>query len=277
MSFEIILSALIIMLASLAGVFFVNRKFGEWMKEHLAYLVTFAAGVFIITSYNLVEEAVELSGATSVKLFAGVLLGMVVLEVGSRMFPEMHHHHEADHPHEHTSIDARRVLFSDAIHNIGDGILLVPSFIVDIRVGLAAAAAIFLHELVQEISEFFVLKSAGYSTMEALLRNFAVSSTIFIGIGLSVVLTSAQHFVGPLIAFAAGGFIYIVFRDLLPSTFESIRQEDNIKKHLLALFLGIAVMFAVNVAIPHAHGPEEDHENGEQISLMETGEKAPRL
>ena len=119
-------------------------------------------------------------------IVASGLLGVLVLEIIERFHLASHHHHDTKHDHEHTGINARKLLFTDAIHNVADGVLLVPAFAVDVRLGIATAVAIFLHEAVQEVSEFFVLKEAGYSTKKALTLNFLVSSTILIGVGLGV-------------------------------------------------------------------------------------------
>jgi zinc and cadmium transporter len=251
----------VIMSASLVGVVFVWRSAGEWLQTHLHYLVTFAAGVFIIVSYNLFSESFEFDGSIP-KLAIAAILGAVVLEVLIRLIPDTHHHHGSGHYHTHTRTDARRLLLSDAVHNMVDGILLVPSFLIDVRFGLATATAIFLHEVVQEISEFFVLKEAGYSNRRALAWNFTVSTTILLGVVFGIYFSSIESLVAPLIAFAAGGFLYVVFRDLLPNTVHAMIKHQNPGPHLVAGALGIILMFAVNAIAPHANdeGSTDAHE-----------------
>lgn len=246
---SVFISAFIVMLASLVGVIFVWKQFGKWVEQHLSYLVSFSIGVFLVVIYNLGLEAVEME--LTLGMFIGwAVLGVVVLELGGRLIPKAHHHHEFEHDHPHTRVDARRMLLGDAIHNIGDGILLVPAFLVDIRIGIATTTAVFLHELVQELSEFFVLRDAGHSTKKALVLNFLVSSTILMGVVLSLYVSSyAERFVGLLIAFAAGGFLYVVFRDLLPNTFTCMKKQGSIVLHLLAIILGLVVMFAVGLIV----------------------------
>ena len=68
----------------------------------------------------------------------------------------------------------------DAIHNVHDGIILVPAFLVSPVVGFGTALAILFHETVQEIAEFFILLGAGYSIKKALLLNLIVSTTNYI-------------------------------------------------------------------------------------------------
>ena len=81
----------------------------------------------------------------------------------------------------HPPLDARRLLLTDGIHNAADGIFLAASYAVSPALALVAGVSIFVHEALQEISEFFVLKDAGYSTKGALVVNFLTSSTIIIG------------------------------------------------------------------------------------------------
>lgn len=269
-----IIAGLAIMLASLTGAFFIGRSTGAWMKKNLKYLVTLSAGVFVAIIYGLLSEVIGHSETPWYSILGWIALGVVVVEVLSRLIPKAHHHHgDHDHDHAHGKLEARRMLLGDAMHNIADGLLLVPAFIADIRLGIFTAFAIFAHELVQEISEFFVLKEAGYTNRQALLRNFIVSGTIFIGVAASLLVTSIEVLEIPLLCFAAGGFIYIVLRDLLPHTASSIRKEKSSAiKHIAIGLVGILVMMLVSRAIPHEH-PEEEHHEPEGEHLLGIGEE----
>ena len=255
---SVFLAALVIMLASLSGAIFLGRSSGRWLGPRLKYLVTLSAGVFIAIVYSLLFEVFEHSEGALISVLGWIALGVVIVEVLSRLIPKAHHHHgDHDSDHTHGRLEARRMLLGDAMHNIADGLLLVPAFALDLRVGIFTAFAIFAHELVQEISEFFVLKEAGYTTKEALLRNLIVSGTIFVGVGLSLLAVSIEALEIPLLAFAAGGFIYIVLRDLLPHTWGAVKKEEgSLTKHVAIGLVGTLVMLSVNTFIPHAH-PEE--------------------
>jgi zinc and cadmium transporter len=243
------IAAFLVMLVSLIGVVFVWNSAGEWLKKNMRYLVTFSAGVFIIVSYSLFTESLELSNNFVLVIF-GVLLGAGLLEVVTRLIPDTHHHHGTEDDHGHSGIDARRVLLGDAVHNVIDGILLVPAFLIDIRFGIVTTLAILLHEAVQEISEFFVLRQAGYSTSHALTMSFIVSSTILVGAVFGTFVSTATALIPALISFAAGAFLYVVFRDLLPSTMRTIVKNGNAGTHLIAGVLGILVMFGMNIFVP---------------------------
>jgi zinc and cadmium transporter len=252
-----ILAASAIMAASLSGIIFAWKRFGSWTERNLRYLATCSIGVFSVIIWGLFVEAHEHQGIINVASL--VLAGIAFMSIISKIIPEAHHHHEGTGGHDHSPIDARRMMLGDAIHNVGDGLLLVPAFLVDVHVGIATAVAIFFHELVQETSEFFVLKQAGYSNKKALGMNFLVSSTIFIGIGLALGLSSVDGLADALIPFAAGGFLYVVARDLIPHTVKSIKGHGKASLHLASLIVGVTAMATVSLLAPHSHEGEDAH------------------
>ncbi len=256
-----LIAACVIMLASLSGVVFSIAVLRHVMQRSLPYLATFAGGVFVVVIIHLIEEM--LHEADSVVLaFGAVLLGAALMEILHHILPA-HHHHEVAHDHAHTPIDGRRVLISDALHNVGDGVLLVAAFTASSVVGIAAAIGVFLHELVQEVSEFFILKESGYSTRKALLLNLLSGSTILIGIALAVFLSSSLQILALFSGLAAGGFIAVIVRDLVPHALASGKVR-GFGYHTLALFLGIALMYSVQVLVPHA---EEEHDLHDNVAL----------
>lgn len=250
------LSALTIMLASLAGAFFTWKVLGDWLAPRLRYMVAMAAGVFTVIIFGLGEEA--LYEGLSYEVTGAFVVGALLLEVLTRLVPKGTHHHHGPHPeHHHSPIDARRVMLGDAIHNVHDGLTLVPAFLVSPVVGFGTMAGILLHEVVQEISEFFILREAGWSAKKALVWNFVVSGTILVGIGLSLALVEVEGIGHLLVPFAAGGFTYILFRDLMPSIISHAKHEHRVFSYALAFLIGLAVMFTVTVIAPHEYHEEE--------------------
>jgi zinc and cadmium transporter len=248
------IAAFAVMLISLSGVVFAAGPVRHLAHRNLPYLATFAGGVFLIVVYHLLEESLH---EGSVALAAGaILFGAALMEALHHLLPDTHHHHSMEHGHAHTSIDGRRVLLADALHNVGDGVLIVASFAVDFYVGVAATIGILIHEFVQEISEFFVLKEAGYSTRDALVRNFLASSTILIGVVIALYLASAEEIALLFAGLAAGGFLAVILRDIIPHTMHSIRSHGGGGIHLAALVAGIALMVGIQLALPHQEHEE---------------------
>jgi zinc transporter ZupT len=267
MYISIILSSIAIMLASLIGVVFVWKGFGQFLQKNKKYLTTFAIGVFGVVTYSLSKEAFHLT--ESVVLSASSIFGGVLLLYVATFFMP-HHHHDTDDccPEEHNPLNARRILLGDAIHNTGDGILLVSAFLIDTRIGIIAALGIFLHELVQEIAEFFILREAGYTTRKALMYNFLISGTILIGIIVGLFLSTVPIVNVAFIGLAAGGFLYILGADLLPHTVRAIKSTGSPGVHIVVGILGALTMLSVGLIAPHSHEHDESemhmhsHEDG---------------
>jgi zinc transporter ZupT len=245
------------MFASLAGAIFTWKHFDNWLRPRLSYLIALAMGVFIMIVYGLVKEILH-EGITyaSVGMF---LLGAILLEAATMFLPEKsHHHHDSNCDAHQNPIDARRVLIGDAIHNVHDGLVLVPAFLVSPVVGFGTTLGIFLHEIVQEIAEFFILRDAGYSVKKALTLNFIISGTILFGVGLSYWFAEALRIGELLIPLSAGGFTYILLRDIGPSVFQYAKKQNKFLEYGGMIAVGVALMLALTILIPHEHHEAED-------------------
>lgn len=272
---ELLLAAGVVMLASLAGVVFVHKVAREFLETRLAYLVSFSAGVFLVTAGALMLEAFELF--TSPLVAAGWIAVGYVLAWGLHfVLPEVHHHHDPTCGKRHGG--ARRLIAGDAIHNVADGIILVPAFLVSPALGIAVTTSIVIHEALQEISEFFVLRQAGFSTARALAINFFVSSTILIGVAISYFALASLAVEGVLLALAAGFFFNVVLHDLLPSR-RVHGSGAKLVEHVLILAIGVIAMASVNTLLgdSHAHGEGDEHDesgnehgHGEEAAQNET-------
>lgn len=250
-------AAILIMLVSVVGVLSMNQLVGELIKKHLPYLISFSAGVFLFTAGFLVIESVHVLDNMAITA-AAVVGGYLAAVLVSRLMPGFHHHHDEECAG-HTR-SGRRVLWGDAIHNTVDGLILVPAFMVSPWLGLGTAVSIFAHEFLQELSEFFVLRSSGYSVRTALLWNFVSSSTILVGVVLGYWLSDSLLVQGILLGLSAGFFVQIVFTDLLPT--HGRVGGKQVLTHIGFLLLGLGLIAAVNLTLTHdhEHGDFEDHE-----------------
>jgi zinc and cadmium transporter len=264
----ILIACFVVMLASLSGVFFLGKVTWRWTERNLKYLISFSAGIFIIVVYELGKEALHESSSPGIGI-GSIIAGIVVLHLISKFWPEFHHHHEKDYDHSHSIAGVRRILFSDSIHNIGDGIFLSSAFMVDTYLGIVATASIFIHEAVQEISEFFVLREAGLSTWQALSRNFATSTTIIIGALMGYSLATTHYIVGPLLGISAGAFLYVLINDLIPKSVKNIREQKAFWKHIAWVILGLAVILSVNLILEHSHEESEEEHRGPAIGIID--------
>lgn len=249
---EIFLYSVLVMFASLVGVFAVWRNVGRFIERNLSLLVSLSAGVFIVITYNLMVETLEHADGITTGL-AWILGGAFSFWLLFKLVPLSHHHHdETRETVSHSRIDARRVMAGDALHNFGDGLLLAASFAVSPSFGALTALSIFMHELVQEMSEFFVLRQAGYSTKKALILNFTISSTILFGaLGGFFLLESSEVFEIPLLGLTAGAFLIVVLQDLIPHSIRASKQTRLYARHLAWFLAGLVLMFFVNSLVAH--------------------------
>jgi zinc transporter ZupT len=250
--FNIFTSSLIIMLASLIGVISVWKHIGKIIERNLHFLVSFSAGVFLFISYELIFETIEHAQTPQVGII-WILTGIFGIWFIFKLLPTFHHHHDNQiEVHAHSHLDARKIILSDGIHNIGDGILLVTSFAMSVTLGWVATLSIFIHEIIQEISEFFVLKGAGYSTKKALGINFLTSTTILIGsLGGFFLLNSLEMLEVPLLGLASGSFLMVVIQDLIPHSIKTSTSKAHIIKHIIWFLLGLLLMLGIGTIVHH--------------------------
>jgi zinc and cadmium transporter len=260
---ELYITAGAIMLASLSGLIFLVKNFEEWLHANAKFVIVFSAGIFSVITFNLLIETFEFTSSVYVAL-TSVVAGFLLFQIIEKLFPELHHHEEDAAPCVHSR---RKVIWGDALHNVGDGILLALAFAVDVHVGLIAALGIFIHEFVQEVSEFSILKLSGYSTKKALLVNFLVSTTIIPGIILGTYLIQIETIVGILFGLAAGVFMHLVFVDLIPQSIAHSKKDKKYFTYIFLIIAGIFTILAINqIGGGHGHGEEENHVEEEVVN-----------
>ena len=260
--FGIIIAGLLVMTASLAGILFVSSYAEKFLHNKIDLLISFSAGVFIVTSASLILEVFHITESI-LQTVVLVTIGYLAAALLHKMLPETHHHHDD------TCADtrgAKKIIIGDAIHNIADGIILVPAFLISSGLGAVVAASIFIHELLQEISEFFILKRAGYSNRKALGINFLVSSTIFIGIAIGFLVSESTLLESILLSVSGGFFLHIVIHDLLPRK----HGDHSHRANILLVLLGVLLMLGVTLSLQESHDHEGDDHDAEQQSATES-------
>ena len=111
-------------------------------------------------------------------------------------------------------------LVADAVHNFTDGAAVGAAFLAGgPAAGYAKTLAVLAHEVPQEIGDFGVLVSAGFSVFHALRLNFAAAMTAVAGTLVALVLCDDSGHGGRykptwidgacVEGFTAGGFVYV--------------------------------------------------------------------
>ncbi len=168
-----------------------------------------------------------------------------------------YHHHSIEHiwhgkhpPEEKAHPVGYMIILGDALHNFTDGIAIAAGFLISFKLGLATSLAVLFHEIPAEIGIFAVLLHSKFSRLKTLLYSLAAQLTAVVGalVGLFYLPLFANS-EALVLAFAAGGFIYIASADLLPET----HKEKNLSKSLIQvglLVLGILVIWYVGQIFP---------------------------
>ncbi len=261
MLLEIFTASFIVMLAAFGGALSFWKIIGKTIERNLGLLISFTAGLFLFVSYELGREAIIHSPTISSGLL-WIFAGAIGIWLIFKILPHSHKHDNVKKGEK--TIDIRKILTGNGIHNIGDGVLLTVAFSVDIYLGIVTTVSVFIHELVQETSIFFVLRRAGYNIKKAILINLAVSGTILIGsIGSFFLLSFFSALEAVFLGISAGVFFIVVLQDLIPHSFHELSCRKCFFLHLLAFAMGILLMFSFSLLAPHSHNGDHDHHHDE--------------
>ena len=167
---------------------------------------------------------------------AAGLFGFLVLE----QFLHWHHCHRSSGAHRPVGY---LILLADGMHNLVGGLAVGSAFVLDIRLGIVTWLVAAAHEVPQELGDFGLLIHSGWSSRQALVYNFASALTFLVG-SLLAFAVSATIEVTPLVAFAAGTFVYIAMADLVPqfTAEESLRMKLT---HTISFAAGLGGLFHV--------------------------------
>lgn len=212
------------------------------LKKITFILIAFSAGTLLGGGMlHLLPEALDMLGVMAVFLTAIIGFSLFFLV---EKFLHWHHCHDEEEkcPHPFTYL----ILFGDGIHNLLDGLAIAAAFLIDIRLGVITTLVIISHELPQELGNFAILIHGGIEKKKALLYNFLAQLTSVLGGILGFYLAEIFNFKPYMLAFAAGGFIYIAASDLIPE----IKREGSLSKSILTylLFLG-GILFMILIKL----------------------------
>ncbi|MCX7661235.1 MAG: ZIP family metal transporter [Candidatus Omnitrophica bacterium] len=235
--FWAIFASVAVSLLSLTGVLFLLIK-ESFLKRILFLFIGFSAGSLIGGAFfHLLPEVLEEKSPEYT--FFILLLGFILFFVLERYFYWRHCHQDSCDIHAFRYLN----LLGDGIHNFIDGLIIGTSFLVDLKFGMITTLIITFHELPQEIGDFGVLVYGGFKPIKALFYNLISALTCILGTILGYFLSwTLREFSFLLMAFTAGGFLYISASDLIPE----LHKEINLRRSSLAIFtflLGMIFIF----------------------------------
>ena len=156
----------------------------RYRQAMLPHFVSFAIGALLGAAFlALIPHSLSSgSGIEFHQLGLTLLVGILGFFLMEKLVLWRHcHEHscEAHAPHElhshnsqqHSEAAGTLVLVGDAIHNLVDGVLIAAAFLTDFHLGVITTLAVAAHEIPQEVGDFAILLSSGYSRKRAFLFN----------------------------------------------------------------------------------------------------------
>lgn len=256
--FTVLLWSLIGSVVSLMGGLLLAKSTNK-RAVFVRYAMPFGAGALLAAAFlGVLPESIEGSSVHVAMLWAlGGFLGFFVLE---RLLGWFHHHH-----HDDGDVSAKDkthvtlVIIGDTLHNAIDGVAIGAAFLVSPVAGIGTALAVAAHEIPQEIGDFGILLGKGMKTKRVVLVNmFSALATVVTAMLTFWLGMQVQVDVAPLLALAAGFFIYIAAADIIPDIHERPQAEGRVQS--LLLLVGVVVIGAVIALTPHDHHDAHEEE-----------------
>ena len=249
--FYAITAGIFICLISLSGAIYRFVRPSN-LRILLPYTISLSVGILLGHAFiHLIPEAVEAIGSiytVSLWTMGGMVLFFFMEKAMARgRSVEV----VADaHPAAPIKRIGKMSLLGDFIHNFTDGTLIAGSFLVSPELGVATTLAVAAHEIPQEITDAGALIYSGHSLRRSLLFNFITSLSCIIGIFFVMVIKTSMNLpVEYILPVAAGGFIYVAARDMMP---ELQDKPFSLKAHVgqsAAILIGLMLMMLT----AHAH------------------------
>ena len=222
-----------------SGLLFFNDRFRQ---KAVPWLVSYAVGTLLgVALLVLLPEALT---HLSPRTVLGSLLGGIMLFFLLEKLVLWRHCHT--HDCEAHGMAAPLVIIGDGFHNFVDGVIIGTAVRTSIPLGVSTALAVATHEIPQELGDFAILLSAGYSRRKALVLNIVSGAAAVLGAVLAVFaldwLPQVNHYV---LSVAAAGFLYIAMADLIPDLHRG-RIDATTFRQMVLTGAGIATVVGLN-------------------------------
>lgn len=232
-----------------------------WRNRVMPYLLSYATGTMLATALiGLIPEALEHIAIFEVGI--SVLAGLVLFFVLEWTVTWRHTHgessdedrHETGHAHAQTGGMAKQtgmlVLIGDAVHNCADGIAIGAACVASPGLGLVTTLAVLGHEVPQELSDFTILLSSGFSRCKAFFWNtLSGLGTLVGGVAAYGGLGYADAIVPYALSIAAASFLYIGLADLVPGLHGRVGAAKGVWQ--FAMMIAGMVTIGAMTMIPH--------------------------
>ena len=250
------------LLAGVGSVLVSGLLLNQFKHLRTDYLLSFAAGALLCTSFlHLLPEGME-SGLDPHQLFATLFIALIAFFLLSKA--ELYHHghehsHDAEHSHAHahdhshaSSGGRLSILLGDVVHCVGDGMLIAAATISSPALGAMTTLAIFAHEVPHHMGDLVVLRGNAQTFKPAIFKLImAGASTIGGGVLGFVFLQQLGGLMPYMLVVAAGSFIYVALADLIPQLQKHFSLRDTAQQ-LVGLGLGAGLVLLATLGLGHS-------------------------
>jgi len=233
-----VLSAAAVALATIVGGLL--PLYTKLKEMDFRYLVGFAAGVMLSTAFFEIIPSVGEFNETSTFFLAFGFFSLYLVEKSILI-----HSCGESECEVHTPIGWISLVGIGA-ESLVDGMAIAVGFSQSLALGTAIALAVLVHEIPRGFSTTIIMQHSGYSRGRIYVA-LSIDS-LLTPVGALIGLSFPPAFFGPVVAFAAGTFIYVGAADLLPDA----HRRFNFKV-IAAVLLGAAVIPAVAELLSAGH------------------------
>jgi zinc and cadmium transporter len=216
--------------------------FGDQVRIKLIpWLISYAVGVLLgVALLDILPQVLEELPASTA--LGTLLVGILTFFVLEKLVLWRHCHTDECEVH---GAPASLVLIGDAFHNFVDGAVIGAAVMTSIPLGVSTAVAVTAHEIPQEVGDFAILLSAGYSRARALWLNLLSGASGMAGALLALIAIGRLPGLLPyLLTFASSSFLYIAMADLIPDLH---RGQIDAKAFRQLLLVGAGVLTVVGI------------------------------
>jgi len=233
--------------------------------------LAFAGSVLVADALmHLLPHALEGKGhdeMAEVGMFAVAgAVGLLAVEQACHIFEHSHGHCIKAYGYAN--------LIVEMMHNFIDGLAIGLAYLDGHDSGVMVSWAVAAHELPQELGDFMVLRSAGYSTLPLLAWNFAASLTCVLGVYVVDVIgrEASARIQQNVMALTGGSFLALALNMIAPQIFELIDKQHQgklgrITARAICLSIVLSAIYVMLLvgemeAAHHEHGHDHGHGHG---------------
>lgn len=187
----------------------------------LCLLISFAAGALLaVAIFNILPETFHLigRGLGAASVLAGYAFFFVIGRFVSHICPAC----SATHTEINFKAITITMMIALAVHSLMDGLAIYSGYLATSQLGLMILLGVAYHKLPEGMALALVARGAGQSRLRAFGIAAGLEAVTTLGgglLGFLALVPGASGWIGYVLGFVGGGFIYLVLHALLSEVF----------------------------------------------------------